>query len=115
MFSANARAGWHRRNIQFENNEAGRICAAITAHIKDALFAERACGPVAGLAAKTQPALTQSHDLGPGHWNVCRHKGQYQIEDGGAGVHDAAGQAHDGGAVVIVAQQNMAPGSTGAP
>ena len=65
---------------------------------------------MARLAPKAQPTLSQGGDLLSGHRYIRRHKGQDKIKDGGSGVHDAAGQTHDWGAVPVIAQQEHGAG-----
>ena len=56
-------------------------------------------------AAEAQPAFTQRGDVGARDGYIRRDFGQHQIEDRRARVHDAAGQAHDGRAVIKIAEQ----------
>lgn len=56
-------------------------------------------------AAEAQSAFTQRGDVGARDGYIRRDFGQHQIEDRRARVHDAAGQAHDGRAVLKIAEQ----------
>ena len=56
-------------------------------------------------ASEAQSALAERRDVGARDGNIRRDFGQHQIEDRRARVHDAAGQAHDGRAVLKIAEQ----------
>ena len=60
---------------------------------------------MAFLTAQAQTVLTQGGDVTACYGYICRYLGQDQVKNRGTGVHDAAGQAHDGRAVLKIAEQ----------
>ena len=79
------------------------------ASVLSALFPEAAVWPGALLAAETQPAVAELLQIPLRHADARRDSGQHQIKDRGLGVHDTAGQSHDGRAVIKIAQQEHRP------
>lgn len=65
---------------------------------------------MAFLTAQAQTALTQGGDVTACYGYICRYLGQDQVKNRGTGVHDAAGETHDGQTVLKIAQKEHGAG-----
>ena len=65
---------------------------------------------MAFLTAQAQTALTQGGDVTACYGYICRYLGQDQVKNRDTGVHDAAGETHDGQTVLKIAQKEHGAG-----